>query len=37
MNDNQSIKVHVFLMSMLTSLSVDKILLLRYVNKSAYF
>ena len=37
MIDNLSIAIHALLMRMLTSLSVDEILLLRYVNWSSYF
>ena len=36
MMDDQSIAVHAFTRSMLTSLSVDEILLPRYVNWSTY-
>ena len=37
MIDNLSIAIHALLMRMLTSLSVDEILLLRYANWSSYF
>ena len=37
MTDNLSIAVHAFPMHMLTSLSVDEILLLRCVNRSTNF